>query len=228
MSDPKPLAIVAGAGPGLGEALLRRFQTGGYDVLGLARRNRQMADDISILSVDLTSTESIAKRLQDVIGSYGAPAVVIHNPAKLVISPFEETGSSSFEETWRAMALSAVLLAQETLPAMVESGGGALLVSGATASLRGGSNFSAFASAKFALRGLTQSLAREYQGKGIHVAHVILDGIIDTTASRALHKIDPGRMMNTEDIAEAFWQLAHQPNSAWTHELDLRPMGEKF
>ena len=94
--------------------------------------------------------------------------------------------------------------------------------------MRGGANFSAFASAKFALRGLTQSLAREYQSSGIHVAHVILDGIINTAASRDRHGLDPTQMMKTTDIAEAYWQLAHQPKSTWTHELDLRPMSESF
>lgn len=126
------------------------------------------------------------------------------------------------------MALSAAILAHEVFPPMVEAEDGAFLVTGATASLRGGANFSAFASAKFALRGLTQSLAREYQSSGIHVAHVILDGIIDTAASRDRHGLDPTQMMKTTDIAEAYWQLAHQPKSTWTHELDLRPMSESF
>ena len=94
--------------------------------------------------------------------------------------------------------------------------------------MRGGARFSAFASAKFALRGLTQSLAREYQPAGVHVCHVILDGIIDTARSRDLHALDPAKMMKPEDIADAYWQLAHQPKSTWTHELDLRPSSESF
>ncbi len=111
---------------------------------------------------------------------------------------------------------------------MAQSGGGVLIVSGATASLRGGVRFSAFASAKFALRGLTQSLAREYQPAGVHVAHVILDGIIDTARSRALHSLDPAKMMQPDDIANAYWQIATQPKSTWTHEIDLRPATEGF
>lgn len=126
------------------------------------------------------------------------------------------------------MVQTAVLLAQSTLQPMVRGGGGTFIVSGATASLRGGAKFSAFASAKFALRGLTQSLAREYQADGIHVCHAILDGIIDTPRSRDLHSLDPAKMMKPEDIAEAYWQLAHQPRSTWTHELDLRPASEGF
>ena len=111
---------------------------------------------------------------------------------------------------------------------MADAGGGTFIVSGATASIRGGAKFSAFASAKFALRGLTQSLAREYQPLGVHVCHAILDGIIDTAQSRDLHDLDPAKMMKPVDIAEAYWQLAHQPNSTWTHELDLRPASEGF
>ena len=91
-----------------------------------------------------------------------------------------------------------------------------------------GGNFSAFASAKFALRGLTQSLAREYQPAGVHVCHVILDGIIDTFRSRTLHALDPNKMIKPQDIAETYWQIAHQPKSTWTHELDLRPGSESF
>ena len=117
---------------------------------------------------------------------------------------------------------------QSTLAPMVDANGGTFIVSGATASLRGGAKFAAFASAKFALRGLTQSLAREYQPQGVHVCHTILDGIIDTERSRDLHSLDPAKMMKPDDIADAYWQLAHQPRSTWTHELDLRPASEGF
>lgn len=126
------------------------------------------------------------------------------------------------------MVQSAVLLAQSVIQPMIAAGGGTFIVSGATASLRGGARFSAFASAKFALRGLSQSLAREFQPAGIHVSHVILDGIIDTPRSRGLHALDPVKMIRPVDIAESYWQLAHQPKSAWTHELDLRPATEGF
>ncbi|WP_255509682.1 SDR family NAD(P)-dependent oxidoreductase [Oceaniovalibus sp. ACAM 378] len=88
--------------------------------------------------------------------------------------------------------------------------------------------FSAFASAKFALRGLTQSLAREFHPAGVHVCHTILDGIIDTARSRDLHNLDPTKMMKPDDIAQIYWELAHQTRSTWTHELDLRPASEGF
>jgi NAD(P)-dependent dehydrogenase (short-subunit alcohol dehydrogenase family) len=179
-------------------------------------------------SLDLADAQETHTRLAALIEQYGAPSAVIHNTAQLSISPFLESEAQTFEALWRNMVLSAFTLAQAVLPAMVQAGRGAFLVSGATASLRGSANFAAFSSAKFALRGLTQSLAREFQPKGLHIAHIILDGLIDTPASRARTGRDPTRMMKPDDIAQAYWNLAHQPISTWTQELDLRPQSETF
>ncbi len=126
------------------------------------------------------------------------------------------------------MVLSAFVMSQAIVPYMVKQGHGSIVVSGATASLKGGGQFSAFSSAKFALRALTQSLAREFQVQGIHVAHVILDGIVDTPNSRELHSLDPAKMMQSDAIAEQYLKLIDQPSSVWTHELDLRPQSETF
>ena len=224
----QPLAIVVGAGPGLGQALMHRFEKGGYKAIGFVRSSSSANNDLDIRQLDFSQAEIAKSEITSLVEEYGPPKVVIHNTANLVIAPFLETRLSDYEETWRSMFLSAVTLAQAIIQPMVRGGGGAFLVTGATASLRGGARFSAFASAKFALRGLTQSLAREYQASGIHVAHFILDGIIDTDASRELHSLDPSRMMKTEDIAENYWHIAHQSSSAWSHEIDLRPQSENF
>ena len=226
MSDTRPFALVAGAGLGLGRSLLDRFSAGGYESIGLSRS--VSAQIIDIHKLDLSDAKATQSKITNLIKEYGAPKVVIHNPSQLVIQPFMQTTQEEFEMCWRSMVQSAVTLAQSTFMPMVRAGGGTFIISGATASLRGGVNFAAFASAKFALRGLAQSLAREYQSAGIHVVHVILDGIIDTAASRDLHDLDPSRMMHPEDIAENYWQLAHQPQSTWSHEVDLRPATEKF
>ncbi len=222
-----PLAIVAGAGAGLGQTLVRSLGENGYNAFGL---NRAVPDrgNAATRAVDLADADQAARAVSELINSHGAPKLVVHNTAKLVISGFEATSNADFEATWRAIVLSAVNLARDVLPAMVENGGGTFIVSGATASLRGGAKFAAFTSAKAGLRALTQSLAREYGPKGVHVAHVILDGIVDTDASRTLHSIDPARMMKPEHIAQTYLALADQPKSTWTHELDLRPMGETF
>lgn len=221
------LAIVAGAGPGLGQALLRWFAEGGYHAVGLARTATR-SESFEFLQVDLSNSQDVASSVSALVESHGPPKIVVHNPAQLVIAPFMETMQDDFEACWRAMALSAFNLAQAVVQPMIDNGGGCFIVSGATASLRGSARFAAFASAKFALRGLTQSLAREYQPLGIHVAHVILDGIVDSDRSRALHSLDPAWMMKPDDIAECYWQIAHQPRSTWTHEIDLRPQSEAF
>ncbi|MEM6621875.1 MAG: SDR family NAD(P)-dependent oxidoreductase [Pseudomonadota bacterium] len=227
MADRPPLVIVAGAGEGLGQALLARFQAGGFTPVGLGRSTPQ-APIGAFHALDLSDAAAVPAAIAAIIADHGAPRVVIHNAAELVIRPFVDAHLSDYQSTWASMVQSAILLAQATMQPMVRAGGGAFIVSGATASLRGGARFSAFASAKFALRGFTQSLAREFQPAGVHVSHVILDGIIDTARSRALHGLDPTKMMRPEDIAEAYWQLAHQPKSTWTHELDLRPASEGF
>lgn len=222
----KPLALVAGAGAGLGQSLLARFEAGGFAPVGLGRTAPD--DPVGAFhTVDLTEEAAISK-IAEIITDYGPPKIAVHNTAELLIAPFAETTLADYQRCWASMVQSAVILAQGVMQPMVRGGGGTFIVSGATASLRGGARFSAFASAKFALRGLTQSLAREYQPAGIHVAHVILDGIIDTARSRELHSLDPAKMLNPTDIAEAYWQIAQQPKSAWSHEIDLRPASESF
>lgn len=228
MSETSRLAIVLGAGPGLGVALMRRFREGGYQVVGFVRSKPADKQNLDIRQLDFTDAKRAHEEVRTLIAEYGPPKVVIHNTAQLVISAFSETRLEDYEETWRAMVYSAIVLAQTVVQPMVRGGGGTFLVSGATASLRGGAKFSAFASAKFALRGFTQSLAREYQASGIHIAHFILDGIIDSARSRELHSLDPSSMMKPEDIAENYWQVAHQPASTWSHEIDLRPHSESF
>ncbi len=228
MNKQNSLVLIAGAGPGLGEALMQRFAQGPYHVIGLARAQRPAQEGVHFESLDLADAQETHTRLAALIEQYGAPSAVIHNTAQLSIAPFLESEAQTFEALWRNMVLSAFTLAQAVLPAMVQARRGAFLVSGATASLRGSANFAAFSSAKFALRGLTQSLAREFQPKGLHIAHIILDGLIDTPASRARTGRDPARMMEPDDIAQAYWNLAHQPISTWTQELDLRPQSETF
>ncbi|WP_298937641.1 SDR family NAD(P)-dependent oxidoreductase [uncultured Ruegeria sp.] len=227
MTAGKPLVLVAGAGAGLGQSLLARFSDGGFTPIGLGRTRPETVTG-QFHEVDLTNEDAAPAIIAQIISKHGPPKVVIHNTAELVIAPFAQTRLADYQRTWGSMVQSAVLLVQSTLQPMVHAGGGTFIVSGATASLRGGARFSAFASAKFALRGLTQSLAREYHPMGVHVCHAILDGIIDTARSRDLHSLDPAKMMKPEDIAEAYWTLAHQPKSTWTHELDLRPASEGF
>ncbi len=231
MKDKRPVALIAGAGPGLGQGLMRATADSGYLSLGLRRSvaaNTEVSDNQIYLSCDLANPEAVRAIVRDAIDQYGVPRLVVHNPATLVIKPFMETRTEEFEDCWNSMVLSAINIAQSVIRPMTDAGGGTLIFSGATASIRGGRNFAAFSSAKFALRGLAQSLAREFQADGIHVVHTLLDGLIDTTASRELHKANPDTMMKTADIATEYLRLSQQPQSVWTHELDLRPQTETF
>ena len=223
--NPHPLALIAGCGPGLGTHLLQTLDKVGFKAFGLSRTS---GADPRILPLDLCNPVAVSETIKGLIDRHGPPRIVIHNATRLHIAPFESTQANDFEQVWRDIVLSAVHLGQAVMPVMAAAGEGAFLVSGATASFRGGARFSAFASAKAGLRSLTQSLAREYGPKGVHVAHVVLDGILDTAASRALHARPPETMMALDDVARAYLTLAEQPQSAWTFEMDMRPMGESF
>jgi NAD(P)-dependent dehydrogenase (short-subunit alcohol dehydrogenase family) len=156
-------------------------------------------------------------------------AGVIHNAMQFHKEAFLDTTPNTFEDVWRASVLTAVNVAQQVIPRLRTQGGGCLIFSGASGSLRAGSNFSAFSSAKFALRGLAQGLAREHCEDGIHVVHTVIDGLIwsDKTQQR-FTSAQEQRSMAPADLADVYWQLFHQPRSTWTQELDLRPQGGSF
>lgn len=224
----KKVVLIGGMGEGLGSALAHYFSAKTYQVIGMNRStNNQVGQEVIQLKVDLADQRQVRHALEEIKLTHNVPDVFIHNAAELLIAPFEETSVDQFEQCWRAGTLSAFVLAKELLPNMAKKGGTAIFT-GATASIRGGDKFSAFSSAKFALRGFVQSLARQYQSSGLHIAHILVDGIIDTAKSRKLHSLPIENMLNPMDIAECYWQLTQQPKSAWTHELDLRPYLEKF
>ena len=152
--------------------------------------------------------------------------MLICNAAWFVRAPFLELDSGSFEKAWRACMNSAIGATSAALPLMLKQRHGTILFTGATASLRGSASFAAFAAAKFALRGLAQSLAREFQPRSIHIVHVVLDGVLKESAGR--FGVNPARAICARDAARVYRLLAEQPPSAWTHELDLRPSAETF
>ena len=229
MSNKKPLCVIVGAGPGLGMSLAHAFVAKGYQVVGFNRSVVPFThNDVVLLQVDAGDEVTMNEQLNRVIDQYGVPDVLIHNTAQLFIKSYAETSIEDFTQAWQSMALSAFNAMKMIVPKMADRGRGCVIVSGATASLKAGAHFSAFASAKFALRGLVQSVAREYQKQGVHIAHVILDGILDTQASRDLHSLDPADMMSTDEVADAYMQIVAQKPLAWSHEIDLRPKNETF
>ncbi len=229
-SPEKPLLVIAGFGDGLGSALARRFQAGGFRVAGIARSGpARPVPGVRVVSADLADSHAVAEAFRVIESDSGSPAVLVHNAAALVRGSFLELQAEDFEQAWRNTVLTAFNACRAALPGMLKRGAGTVILSGATASLRGGAGFAPFASAKFALRGLAQSLAREFQGQGLHVAHVVLDGILWSERSRGRFPgLVPDRCLDPDAVAETYWQLAHQPESAWTLEIDLRPRTESF
>jgi NAD(P)-dependent dehydrogenase (short-subunit alcohol dehydrogenase family) len=230
----RPVLLLAGAADGLGAHISRVFAEAGYDIVGLSRSDRPALQLMRVAReaggtyvhavCDLTQPAEVGAALRPYLERIG---VLVYNAAALVMKPFAETTPGEFEHAWRVASLGAFVTSQIVLPHMLARGSGTLVFSGATASLRGGAKFAAFASAKFALRGLAQALSREYGQQGIHVVHVVLDGLID--AAQTDQRFGPGsRRMDPDALARAYLYLATQHPSAWTHELDLRPAAERF
>ena len=232
----RPVALIGGVGPGLGASLCRRLCEEGYAVVGLARSAEQGAaladglDDAAFrfIPCDITDEAAVDGAVGEIVATWGPPTVLVHNAGQVQIKPFAEVTPTAFEAMWRVTVLGAMLTARAVLPGMVDQGSGTVILTGATASIRGGARFAALASAKFALRGLAQSLAREYGPQGIHVVHAVLDGIMWGGISRDLVKTPREQCIEPNDVAEAYLQLIRQPRSAWSHEIDLRPSGESF
>ncbi len=238
MGDTK-LAVVVGVGPGLGTAIARRFAREGFTVALMARSESALAaaeasvrtDGGAVFSipVDATNADAVRDAFQKLRARAGEPEVLVYNAGAFQPAGILQISPADFENAWRSNCLGGFLTAREVLPAMVQRGRGTILYTGATASLRGSAGFSGLAVGKFGLRALAQSIAREFGPKGVHVAHVIVDGMIDSPRARGYA---PGKETNAflqpDAIAETYWQLHAQPPSVWTLELDVRPSVEKF
>ena len=238
-----PVAMVIGAGDATGGAIARRFARGGYTVC-VTRRNldklQPLVDEIRAVggeahgfACDARHEDEVDALFDDIEARIGAIEVFVFNIGANVASSILEETARKYFKIWEMACFSGFLNAREVARRMVTRGRGTIIFTGATASLRGGNGYAAFAGAKHALRALAQSMARELGPRGIHVAHVVIDGAIDTEFIRenfperyALK--DRDGILNPEHIAENYWMLHCQPRDAWTHELDLRPWMEKF
>ena len=236
------LIVGVGAAKGLGAAAARVFAAAGFDVTIAGRNARKLEEAaVSIAAAgraprvavgDVTRAGDMA-RFVAVASEAGPITVAGHNAGGNSPAPFLEVTQEVFEEHWRAHALGGFLLAQAVLPKLLEQGAGTLIFTGATGSLRGAARFSPFAAAKGALRMTAQSIAREFGPKGIHVAHVIIDGVIHGDRASAMmpdlqNRFGADGMLEPDHIAVNYLTLHRQHRSAWTHELDLRPWSEKF
>jgi NAD(P)-dependent dehydrogenase (short-subunit alcohol dehydrogenase family) len=233
------VVAVLGVGPGLGAAVARRFAREGFAVGLMARGEESLAavrEDVegsggTALSVtaDATDAASVASAFDRVREELGEPEVLVYNAGAFQMGGILELSPEQFDDCFRANCSGAFYGAQRVLPAMVERRRGTIILTGATAALRGSARFAALATGKFGLRALAQSMAREFGPQGIHVTHVVIDGQINTPR---LRETQPDREESTtlspESIAETYWQLHAQDPTAWTLELDLRPALESF
>jgi NAD(P)-dependent dehydrogenase (short-subunit alcohol dehydrogenase family) len=216
------IALIGGAGEGLGAALGRRFSKA-YDVVLSSRTQGERAD---------LREEAEVVALFDRVEKRGPIEVAIFNAGANFRASILDTPADMFEKVWRLGCYAGFLFGREAARRMAARGKGTILFTGATASVRGAAQFAAFAAAKGGLRQVAQSMARELGPKNIHVAHVVIDGMIDNrrTRERMAERVNdsgPDGMLATDAIAEIYWQLHVQPRSAWTFEADVRPWAEK-
>ena len=221
----RPVALIVGMAAGLGQSLVQAFVDAGYDVVGIARSPGTVGLAYRHLSCDVTDLVQLEAQLGPIAPDV---EVVVYNAQHLVIAAFDEITPATFEQVWRVACFGAMAVARIVLPHMVARRRGTLIFTGATASRRGGAKFAAFASAKFALRGLAQALAREYGPKGVHVAHVVVDGLIWAPQTERRFNPEQAACIEPDEVAKTYLGLVGQHSSAWTQELDLRPMGEQF
>jgi NAD(P)-dependent dehydrogenase (short-subunit alcohol dehydrogenase family) len=240
-------AAVVGAGDYIGSAIAERFAAEGYRVFG-GRRN---GDQLGVLKANIESAggrfegRSLDARREDQVAAFMAEAdadqpleVVVFNVGANVNFPILDTTERVFRKVWEMACEGGFLTGREAARRMLARGSGSIFFTGATASIRGGSGYAAFASAKAGLRAVAQAMARELSPKNIHVAHLIIDAGVDTAFVReriaaargaaALERLAPDTLMDPASIAEAYWRLHQQTRDGWTFELDLRPFGETW
>ena len=241
-----PIGSVAivGAGDYIGAAIARRFARQGFSVHCGRRNGDKLAPLIAEIqathgicsgrSLDARDEADVAAFLQEA-EALAPLAVTVFNVGANVNFPVLDTTERVFRKVWELACYAGFLTGREAARLMLPRGKGSIFFTGATASMRGGVGYAAFASAKFGLRAVAQSMARELGPQGIHVAHLVIDSGVDTAwvrqrieARGATERLEPDRLMNPATLAEAYWQLHNQPRDGWTHEMDLRPYGEKW
>ena len=226
----QPIAVVVGAGPGLGIALVRRFARAGMKVAAVSRGGGHVASipaseqkQVCGYTCDATQGVQVTATFAKIESELGIPDLVVFNVGTWDRGSVLDLSEELFIRAWRIGCLAGFLVGQAAARTMLPRGTGTIIFTGATASLRGASGFAAFAVPKFGLRALAQSMARELGPKGLHVAHVIVDGMIAGEAGGG-----SAPALVPAAIAEAYFDLHRQDRSAWSHEIDLRPMGETF
>lgn len=236
-------AIIIGAGAGLGASLAKGFAKDGYAVCAVRRTKEKLEPLVAEIEAgggaahaygaDASSEEAIEALFDAVEKEVGPVELVVFNADGFKKKSITETTADEYRKTWENAAFAGFLTGRAAARRMIPRERGTILFTGATASKRGASGFAAFASAKFALKATAQAMARELGPKGIHVAHIVIDGVIATPSTREWiddveTKEDEDELLDTDAIAQAYRDLAAQHRSAWTFELDLRPWTEEW
>ena len=227
----KPLALVTGVGPGTGASVARRFAQGGYRVAMLARdvhRLEALQDEIPD-AVGIPCDVTDAAALESAIARIDAPTVVVHNAVGGAFGNFRDIDPAVLQRNFEVNTMALLHLARLTTPAMVAAGEGALIVTGNTSALRGRAAFAGFAPTKAAQRILAESLARDLGPKGVHVAYLVIDAVIDVPWQRArLKDVRDDFFIQPASIAAEVFHLAHQPRDAWSFLAEVRPFHETW
>ena len=231
----KPIAIVTGVGPGTGSAIVRRFAAGGFRVIALARSPdriralEQELPDTHAVICDVSSESEVREAVARVRNSYGPPNVLIHNAVGGGWGTFLEIEPAMLDRNFQVNVMGLLYLAREVAPEMIKAGNGAILVTGNTSSIRGKANFAGFAPTKAAQRILSESIARDLGPRGIHVAYILIDAVIDVPRMRERLRDAPDDFfIKPSAIADELWHLHNQDRSAWSFLTELRPFGEKW
>jgi NADP-dependent 3-hydroxy acid dehydrogenase YdfG len=231
----QPVCLISGVGPGTGSALVHRFASEGYRVAMLARSAKRLAalgeqvPSAKAYVCDVADQAQVDAALASVERDLGAPSVMIHNAVGGAWGTFTEIDPAVLNQNFQVNTMGLLYLARRVAPAMVAAGKGSIIVTGNTSALRGRANFAGFAPTKAAQRVLAEAMARDLSPKGVHVAYIIIDAVIDVPWARERFKNKPNEFfIEPTAIADEAWHVANQPRSAWSFNVEVRPFGETW
>jgi NADP-dependent 3-hydroxy acid dehydrogenase YdfG len=231
----KEVCLITGVGPGTGASLARRFAQGGYQIAMLARDKERLQELESEIPeskgfvCDVSDEDAVTMAVNNVVTELGQPEILIHNAVGAVFGNFMEIAPADLNANFQTNVMGLCYLSRLLAPAMIAAGKGVIIASGNTSALRGKANFAGFAPTKAAQRIFAESLARELGPRGVHVAYVLIDAVIDLKWTREWLPDKPDEyFIQPDDIAETTYQVAHQPRSAWSFNVEVRPFGENW
>ena len=231
----KPVCVISGVGPGTGTALVRRFAAGDYRIAMLARTAERLAElegqvpSAKAYVCDVSDQSQVDAAVDLVERELGAPTVLIHNAVGAAWGSFMEIDPATLDRNFQVNTMGLLYLARRVAPTMVTAGQGAIIVTGNTSAQRGRANFAGFAPTKAAQRILAEAMARDLGPKGVHVAYIVIDAVIDVPWARERFKTKPDDFFTAPAaIADEAWHVANQPRSAWSFNVEVRPYAETW